>query len=252
MEERTMEMNETKQVPQLSQMGTIATMFLDPGRVFDDLNKRPRFILALILVAVSVSVMNYVIVSKAGFERVLREQLDKSSATQQLSSEQKERIVEQQTGTAMTVVRHVSPPLVVVIITLLGGLYYFVGCNAMDGSATFVKGITVWAYSSIPPTLVLCIANIIVAAFKSADDIDIASLQGGLFKANPTLFLDVDGAFGALLGALDLFAVWGWILAAIGLKRLGKVSTGAAWGIVGLLALVGITAKVVTAALFRG
>lgn len=247
-----MDIEQVKAESQISELGTMAAVFFDPARAFDDLERKPRFVAGLILIAICVTVMNYVIVSKVGFERVLRDQLDKSAATQQMSSEQKERIVEQQTGPVMTAVRNISAPILIVVLTLAGGLYYFIGCNAMGGSSSFVKGVSVWVYSSIPPTVVLCIGNMIVAFFKSADDIDISALQGGLLKANLTLLVSADGGLGALLGALDLFAVWGWILAAIGLKRTGKVSTGAAWGIVGFLALFGVAAKVLAAALFRG
>lgn len=238
--------------PEISEVGTLASVFFDPSAVFADMNRKPRFILALILMLVAVTVMNYVVISKIGFERILREGMDKSPAYQQLSEEQKEKAMAQQTSPVMTVVRNVAPPVFALVITVLGSLYYWGGANAMGGQSTFFKSISVWVYSSFAPFMVMFAANMIVAVFKASEDIEISSVQGGLFKANLGVFVDADGAAGALLSAVDLFAIWGWVLAAIGLQKTAKVSSGSAWGIVGLLALFGVAAKVIGALLFRG
>jgi hypothetical protein len=41
--------------------------------------------------------------------------------------------------------------------------------------------------------------------------------------------------------------IWGWILAAIGFHKVMKISKGSAWGIVLILALLGITYRIVSA-----
>lgn len=237
--------------PQMSEVGTLARVFFDPGAVFADMDRKPRFVIALIMTLVAVTVMNYVIVSKIGFERILRESMDKSPAYQQLSEEQKERAIAQQMSPVMTVVRNVVPPVLALVITVLGSFYYWGAANAMGGQATFFKSISVWVYSSFAPFMVMFAANMIVAIFKASEDIEISSIQGGLFKANLGVVLDVDGAAGALLSAIDLFAIWGWVLAAIGLQKTAKVSAGSAWGIVGLLALFGAAVKVIGALVFK-
>ena len=87
---------------------------------------------------------------------------------------------------------------------------------------------------------------------KSADDIDLATSQSGLLKANLSFLVDVKAmpVVGALLGSIDLFAFWGWALAAIGLQRVAKISSGAAWAIVLMLGLVGVAFKVLGAIFF--
>ena len=117
---------------------------------------------------------------------------------------------------------------------------------------TFLRGVSVWVYSSIPPTVVFVISNLIVLFLKRADEIDLARSQQGIIQANPGFFLDAKSqpVLTAILSTFDLFALIGWVLAAIGLQKVGKISGGAAWGIIILMALVGMTFKVVAALVF--
>ena len=95
------------------------------------------------------------------------------------------------------------------------------------------------------------LANFLILFLKSADEIDISSSQSGLIHANPSFFLDKGSpVLSAVLATFDLFSIWGWILAAIGLKIVGKISSGAAWGIVLIVALIGVAFRVVAALLF--
>ncbi|MEP6903176.1 MAG: hypothetical protein ABJA66_15615, partial [Actinomycetota bacterium] len=90
------------------------------------------------------------------------------------------------------------------------------------------------------------IANLIILAFKSVDDIDIALDQRGVVHANPGFLLDGKSmpVLTTLVSVFDLFLIWGWILAAIGLQRTNKISSGSAWAITIILALVGIAFRV--------
>jgi hypothetical protein len=84
---------------------------------------------------------------------------------------------------------------------------------------------------------------------KSPDDIDIAASQNGLVHASPAFFMDTKASpvLSAILGTFDIFFIWGWILAAIGLRIVGKISTGAAWAIVLLVALLNVAFRVIGA-----
>jgi hypothetical protein len=70
-----------------------------------------------------------------------------------------------------------------------------------------------------------------------------------LIQASPAFFIDAKTSpvLNAVLGTFDVFFIWGWILAAIGLRIVGKISTGAAWAIVLIVALLNVTFRVVTA-----
>jgi hypothetical protein len=121
----------------------------------------------------------------------------------------------------------------------------------MGGSAKVLGGVSVWVYSSLPPAILFSIGNFLVLFLKNVDDIDIAHSQGGLLKANLGFFVDPNTApvLSAVLSTFDVFAIWGWILAAIGLQKVAKISSGAAWAVVLIPAIIGVIFKVVGAML---
>ena len=237
---------------QMSEIGTIANIFIEPGNTFEDLRRKPRFILAALISIFLISVFQITFVEKIGLEKIVRSRIDSSSRTADMTNDQKDKIVEQQAGPIAKYITYGATPIVVLIAFLIGGLLYWLGTNAMGGTTTFLRGLSVWLYAGLPPTLLFTLANLLVLFLKNVDEIDIASSQQGLIKANPSFFLDgkTQPVLSALLGSLDLFALIGWVLAAIGLQKIGKISAGAAWAVVLILALVGVTFKVVMALVF--
>jgi hypothetical protein len=97
------------------------------------------------------------------------------------------------------------------------------------------------AYSYFPPVLIAIVGSFIVMYFKPAEDISYFQSQAGLLKLNPTMFLDVTGALGALLNRIDLLAIWGMFLSAIGLQNCFKISSGAGLAISFFIWLIGTT-----------
>ncbi|MGI8786641.1 MAG: Yip1 family protein [Pyrinomonadaceae bacterium] len=239
----------TDEQPQMSEAATLGNIFFSPGETFEDLRRKPRFILATLIMIILVTTFNFLFINKIGFEQIVRSRLESNSRVQQMSAEDKQKLIDQQTGPIVKTISYVAAPIIIVILFLLGGLIYWLGANAMGGSATFLRGVSVWVYSSFPPTVVSMLANILILFLKSPDDIDIATSQSGLVHANPAFFMDTKTmpVLGALLGTFDVFFIWGWILAAIGLRIVGKISSGAAWAIVLIVALLNIAARVVGA-----
>ncbi|MBK7935383.1 MAG: YIP1 family protein [Pyrinomonadaceae bacterium] len=237
---------------QMSEIGTIANIFIEPGNTFEDLRRKPRFILGGLLLVLLFSVFQIAFVEKIGLETIVRSRIESSSRTSDLSKEAKDTIVQQQAGPIAKYITYGATPIVMIIVFLIGGLLYWLGANAMGGSATFLRGLAVWIYSSIPATLLFTLTNLLVLFLKNPDDIDIGRSQQGLIQANPGFFLDAKAqpVLTALVSSLDLFAIIGWVFAAIGLQKIGKISSGAAWAIVLILALVGVTFKVVAALVF--
>jgi hypothetical protein len=234
---------------QMSEVGTLGSIFFEPGATFEDLRRKPRFLLAGLLMLALFAAFNVLFVQKIGFERMARERLESSSFYQNQSPEAKAATLRQQTSPVFEYITYAVVPFALLISFLIGGLIYWLGTNAMGGTATFLRGLSVWIYSSFPPTVVSILANILVLFLKSADDIDVAASQNGLIQASPAFFIDAKTSpvLNAVLGTFDVFFIWGWILAAIGLRIVGKISTGAAWAIVLIVALLNVTFRVVTA-----
>ncbi len=236
--------------PQMSEISTISGIFFEPGRVFEDLRRKPRFIIGSIIIALLITAYGFGIyykIGETGLRRVIVEQIDKSPQTQSMSAEQKTANVDLQMQ-IQGVVRYLIPVFVFISI-LIGGLLYFLAAKAFGGTGGFLHGLSVWVYSSIPPTVIGMLGSFIVLVVKSADEIDVASSQRGLLQANPSLFMDgkAQPVLATILATFDIFFIWGWILAAIGLKLTNKLSSGSAWGIVIIFALIGTLFRVIGA-----
>ena len=243
---------EEKEVAQMSEIATLGNIFLEPGRTFEDLRRQPRFIFGMLIMVVLITGFAFLFQQRMGEERYRRsfaEMIEKNPQAGQMSPEQKKGQIEMQ----VTISKYSAfiVPVVMFIVFFVGGLIYWLGGKAMGGTMSYLHGLSVWVYSSFPITVVSILANILVLYLKSPDDIDIATSQRGLVNANPSMFFDGKEmpVLTTLISTIDVFAIWGLILAAIGLRIVGKISSGSAWAIVLILSLVGVTFRVVGALL---
>jgi hypothetical protein len=245
--------SETKEEAQISEVGTLGTIFIEPEDTFKDLKRKPRFIIAGIIMALLVFAYTYGLVMKvgdAGMRTFIEEQIDKNPQTEGLSKEQKQNAVDLQMK--ISTYSRFAVPVFVFISFLIGGLLYWLGAKAFGGTGSFMQNLSVWIYAGFPPLVVSMIANFIVMMFKSADEIDLAASQRGLIHANLGFFVGKEHSIiGTFLNTFGVFEIWGWILAAIGLSVVNKLSKGAAWTIVILIVLIGLGFRLV-GAMFSG
>ena len=239
--------------PQMSAIAALGNIFIEPGKVFEDMRRKPRFLVAGILSIMLITLFQVVFTEKIGLETIARARIEKSSRMADMPKDQKEVIIQGQSGTMAKVITYVATPLVVTIFFVIGALIYWLGSNAMGGSARFSHGLSVWFYSMWPQTLMFTIANLVVLFLKSADDIDVTQAQQGLIKAGPAMLIDgaAHPVLQALVSPIDLFQIIGWTLAVIGLQKVAAISRGAALVPVVFLALIGVSVKVIVAMLFR-
>ena len=243
---------EVKEAPEISEVGSLGTIFFEPERTFKDFKRKPRFVLAGIIIALLVTAYTFGIamkVGEAGFRSFVAEQIDKSPRADSLSAEQKAGAIDMQ----VTISKYTrfAVPVFVFISFVIGGLLYWLASKAFGGNGSFLENMSVWVYSGLPPAVISMIANFIVLAMKSADDIDLAASQRGLLHANLSFFVDgkAHPMLATVLSTFDFFAIWGWILAAIGLSTVNRLSKASSWTIVLLLVLVGLGFRLVGAAL---
>jgi hypothetical protein len=240
--------------PEMSEIGTVANIFFEPGRTFEDLRRKPRWIVGTIIIALFITAYAFGVAYKVGdtgMRRFIAEQLDKNPRTQALGAEDKANAIDLQMK-IQNYIRYAVPVFVVIGI-FIGGLLYFAGVKAFGGSGGFWDSLSVYVYSSIPPTVIGTIGSFIVLAIKSVDEIDLATSQRGLVHANPSMFIDgkEHPIIATLLGTVDIFMIWGWILAAIGLRIVTRLSSGSSWAVVIILAIIGLLFRLI-GAIFSG
>ena len=89
----------TDEQTQMSEVSTIGNIFFEPGRTFEDLKRKPRFILATVIISLLIGAYGFALAYKVGDEGVRRfivEQFDKNPSTSSMSSEQKATAIDMQ------------------------------------------------------------------------------------------------------------------------------------------------------------
>ncbi len=235
--------SETTDAAVMSTGQTLTSIFFEPSRVFESLRARPRFLAAALISTIALLAFTAVFYQRVGFERTVTEEIESSPRAEQMTPEQKEQAIRIQTSPVVKAIRYCAPILVVALIIAAGAGLYLLGSMLMGRQLRYKQALAVWTYSSMPPLVVSMILNIVLLFLKSPDDYDIVrASRRGLVQANLGLLIDLKAApvLGTLLSSFDLFAFYGLFLAALGLKKIGKMSSGTAWGIVLTIWIVGM------------
>jgi hypothetical protein len=129
-----------------------------------------------------------------------------------------------------------------------GAALYLLGVMAFGGSLSYKGALAVWIYSSLPPAVLSTVVAVCVLLLKAPDTVD----PEHLLITNPGAFMGegTSTILTALLSQVDLLRFYGLFLAAVGLRKMARLSSGSAWGVVISLWLIGAVLKIVSAALF--
>jgi hypothetical protein len=236
--------------PEMSTPATLTGIFFEPGRTFEALRERPRFLVAAVILAVLTLVVTLLIFNKIDYAAFMREQITKGPNGDKMTPEQVETAVGFYTGPVGKVLIYVFPLIGTAVVLAAGGGLYLLGAMLMGGKLRFKQAVSVWTYSSFAPAVLASIVTAVVVLITPAEEINPAQ-QGGLVRANLSIIPHgTSPALGSLLGSFDLFAFYGLYLAALGLRKVGKMSSGSAWTVAIGLWAVGVLLKVGWAAAF--
>jgi len=226
--------------PEMSTGETITGIFFEPSRTFESLRARPRFLVAAIILLVLTIIVTAVLYMRVDMGQYIRDRIERSPNAAQVSEAQKEMQVKIGKNFGMVLV-----PALVPITIAAGAALYLLGVMAMGGAISYKKAVSVWTYSSLPPSVLGTLIAILVLFLKSADSIDpehmVVTNPGALFGEESSKVLV------AALSQFDLLRFYGMFLAAIGLRKVGKLSSGQAWGIVIGLWAIGALLRIVLA-----
>jgi len=234
---------------QPSAIGSLSGIFFEPAPVFASFRQRPRFLLAACIIAITLSFSTALIYERLGVDNILRAQLERSATN--ISAEQKEKIIEMQTRPVMKAIGFISPIVSLTIIFAAGGALYLLGVLAFGGSLSYRQALSVWVYSSFPPAILAVLINVVVLFLKSPSDIDLARAGTGLARANLGVFLDAAAhpVLTTAASAIDLFALYGLVLAIVGLHKVARISPAKASAIAGSIWVISCIARIGVSAL---
>jgi Yip1 domain len=204
--------------PQPRGMGEISRLggiFFEPAKTFEDVARRPTFLVPLLLIIVASLVFTTVYSQRVGWERVVRHQVETSSRSAQQSPEQREQGI--QMGTKIAPIFGFGIPLIGVPVGyLICGAVLLGMVKIMSATVSFKQVFAVMSYSAIPGLIYLALA-IVVMFLKNPDDFDI----NNPLAFNPAALMDpatTSKFLYSLAKSLDLFSLWRIFLIAVGLK----------------------------------
>ena len=235
--------------PEMSTPETLANIFFEPGRTFEALRARPRFLVATLLTATMFLLFTFLLFQKINYNDMVRAAIESSPQTAQLTDEQKEQAIAMQTKPVFKALAYVGPLVGIFLVLAVGAGIYLLGTMAMGKQMTYKQALAVWAYSSFPTTVLLMLANIILLFVNPPDISEAATATRGLVHANLSVLVNRTErpVLATLLGTFDLFKIYGLFLAAIGLRKVARLSAGAAWTVVIIISLIGVLVAIVFA-----
>jgi len=234
-----------KPTVEMSTAGTLTGIFFEPGQVFEALRSRPRFLIAGLLLLLLTIGVTAVVYQRIDMGQYIRDKMEKSSRNASQTPEQKELGVK-----IGKIVGAVGIPASVPITIAAGAALYLLGVMAFGGSIGYKKSLAVWVYSSLPPAILASVIAVVVLFLKSADTID----PEHLLVTNPGSFMGPGSSpvVVSTLSQFDLLRFYGLFLAAVGLKKIAKLSSGSAWGVVLGFYLIRAVLAIASAAIFGG
>ena len=228
---------------EMSTAETLSGVFFEPSRTFEALRSRPRFLVAGLIIFVMTCIVTAVMYMRVDMGQFIRDRIEKSPNAAQISETQKETQVKIGKTVGMVLI-----PLSVPIAIALGSALYMLLVMAFGGSISYKKSVAVWTYSWLPPAALGTLIALLVLFLKSPDSI----VPENLVATNPGALLGEDSSkvLVAFLRQIDLLRFYGLFLAALGLRKVAKISSGQAWGVVLTLWILGLLFAVGSAALF--
>jgi hypothetical protein len=222
--------SEENEKPRLSPIQRMGAIFMSPGEVFADINRKPDFIAPILVMAVLSVVFSFFFQWRVNVDpreiaqRATEQRLEKQGKRMRDLSDQEREQVEK--GIEFSVKFQKFLPYVAPLFTVIGLLFlaviYFVGTLLIRGQTTFGKIFSVTTYASFATDLVQYILTGIIISLRPPDVDAILRASGSFAMSNPAGFFPADTAGWILVIArsLDFFKLWFVVLIAIGLAAI--------------------------------
>lgn len=240
--------------PQMSTGETLANIFFEPEGTFAALRERPRFLVAGLVILLLSVLMVVLVMQKVNFTEFITEQIRSGPQSAQLTEQQKEAGIKFWTGPVGTFFVYGMPFIAIAFSFAAGAALYMLATLVMGGRMGYKQALSVWVYSSLPPSVIGSVVAALLLFLKPAEEIDLNKPGAGLAVTNLGALLGSDSSrpLRAVLSWFDIFTFYGMFLAAVGLRKVGKLSAGAAWTIVIVFWLLCVAFAAIRALAFGG
>ncbi len=232
----------------INHFGRMTGALFSPKQTFSEIANRPSWLSPMVLLVVLSSIAGVLVTQKTDWRSFFERQMSQNSRFDQMSQEQKDKILERQMDWAPKIGMVIAPVATVVLILVLT-LVYWGAFNLFSGAGLdFATSFGISSHALIPVALSNVLA-IVTLVLKAKGDVDpehiLASSLGAILPDNSSHWLTVLGQ------SVELFWIWSLVLVAVGFvaARPKKIKTGSAFAIVFGLWLLYVVCRVGVAAM---
>lgn len=239
--------------PTMSTPETLSNIFFEPGRTFEALRARPRFLVAGLVCIAAFMAFYVTYMQRVGYDQIIDSEIEVARKADPNANEEalaaNARI---QKGAVVKQIRMWSPVLALAVVFAIGAGLYLLGANLMGGSMSYKQALAVWVYSSLPQVVLMTVLNFLLLFLRPPEDASeiVQGMQRGLVRAHPGALVDGSAhpVLATALNSLDLLVFYGIFLAAIGLQKVARLKAGSAWAVVLVLWGIKVAATLVVSA----
>jgi hypothetical protein len=224
-----------------SLLGTLVNIFVSPREAYEAIDRRPRWVLPLVLVVIAAMVAA-IFITPMAMEEGMAKQRDKLIEQRGMSPEEADRALAVGAKIGRITGPVMAPVGAVVAIVVVALVLLFLGNIVLGGASNFKKVFAMYTWTS----LIGVLATIVKTPLM---------LSRGTVNVQTSLaaFLDPEqkGTFlYQLLARTDVFSLWELVLVCIGMAVVYRFTTKkAATGVVALYIVYALAAAAITAAL---
>ena len=199
-------------------MAHLVDIFLQPGKVFEDLRERPRFAVPLLLLLVLSAVLPLWYFTTVDTGWYVQHML--LAAGRDASAADLEKMKSVMPGTErMAYIGAASAVVVGLVVTCLYALYFMLAGKVTGAAMPFKRGMSLVCWANMPSLLGLVVALVGVATMQPHTAIE--SLM--LTNVDPLLVqLPPDSPWLGLARGFSLLNFWTWFLLALGWRTFNR------------------------------
>jgi hypothetical protein len=212
----------------MGEFSRITGVFFDPKKAFEDIAKRPSWLVPLVLIIIGALAVVFTMSQQVGWERIVRHNMEASSRTQQMPPEQRDQAIAMGVKFAPVFGYTAGVLIPLLYLSLSAGALWLMASVILSAGIRFKQVFALVCYSSLTG-LISSVLLIVVLHLKNPDEYN----PQNPLAFNPAAFMDPGTSskfLYSLATSLDLFSFWTILLMAVGLQAAAgkKLSFGGA------------------------
>ena len=215
-----------------SSLGRLVGVLTSPSKAFQALRDDPRWVLPLLVLIIVAGGVSQYAQSKIDNGEMVRSFMERSG--RDFSEADIEEAIAQQDGQSPAV-KMVSTGIFLVVLPMLGALFFWIGTKVFGGDPTFKQSLATFVHAMVPWWVVKSVVSLPALVSRAEISFEDAS-SGGLLPSNLGFLMPEEAStvMKSIAASVDIFTIWSLILMVIGYSIVARVSK--TWSI--LLAIV--------------